>query len=77
MMQLEKTMGEDLFQKGVQQYLKQYCMANADWNELISVFDTLTPIDLKNWSKAWVEQAELPIISSKIKNEKVSSKTYG
>ena len=75
MMQLEKTMGEELFQKGVQQYLKQYCMANADWNELISVFDTLTPIDLKNWSKAWVEQAELPIISSKIKHDKDSSMT--
>ena len=75
MMQLEKTMGEELFQKGVQQYLKQYCMANADWNELISVFDTRTPIDLKNWSKAWVEQAELPIISSKIKHDKDSSMT--
>jgi len=72
MMQLEKTMGEELFQKGVQQYLKQYCMANADWNELISVFDTLTPVDLKKWSKAWVEQAEMPIISSKIKSEKDS-----
>ena len=75
MMQLEKTMGEELFQKGVQQYLKQHCMTNADWNELISVFDTLTPVDLKKWSKAWVEQAEMPIISSKIKNNKDSSVT--
>lgn len=72
MMQLEKTMGEELFQQGVQQYLKQYCMANADWNELISVLDTLTPVNLKKWSKAWIEQAEMPIISSKIKPEKDS-----
>lgn len=73
MMQLEKTMGEELFQKGVQQYLKQHCMANADWNELISVFDTLTPVDLKKWSKAWVEQADMPVMASKVKVEKDNS----
>lgn len=72
MMQLEKTMGEELFQHGVQQYLKQYCMANADWTELISVLDTLTPVNLKKWSKAWIEQAEMPIVTSKIKSEKDS-----
>ncbi|MCB8963887.1 MAG: hypothetical protein H6536_02455, partial [Bacteroidales bacterium] len=66
MMQLERTMGEEVFQQGVQQYLKQYYMANADWDELISILDSLTPTNLKKWSRAWIEQAIMPTITAKI-----------
>ncbi|MHC1704405.1 MAG: M1 family aminopeptidase [Tenuifilaceae bacterium] len=66
MMQLELLMGSDTFKTGVRKYLETYSMANADWEELVSILDPLTPKDLKTWSKAWVDLPGMPEIKSNI-----------
>jgi aminopeptidase N len=66
MLQLELLMGSEPFQKGLQEYLRKYSMANADWEELVAILDPLTPKDLTTWSKAWVEMAGMPVIASNI-----------
>jgi aminopeptidase N len=66
MMQLELLMGKDLFKNGIRQYLETYKMNNADWEELISILDPLTPKDLETWSKAWVDKPGMPQIVTSI-----------
>ncbi|MGE0076643.1 MAG: M1 family metallopeptidase [Bacteroidales bacterium] len=65
MMQLEKSMGSELFQKGIREYLDKYKMDNANWSELIDILDSLSPTNLKEWSKAWIEQTIMPTITVK------------
>jgi len=62
MQQLEGIMGEAALELGLQDYLKRFEFSNATWNDLI---DVLAPhagsrIDLRSWSKAWVNEAGLP-----------------
>jgi aminopeptidase N len=67
MRQLELSMGEKLFKKGVQKYIRKYANSNADWNDLIKILDKKIPLDLEAWSKVWVNQPGRPIISETIK----------
>jgi aminopeptidase N len=73
MMQLEQTIGPDLFQQGIRNYLNTYKMGNASWDQLIGILDSLTPLNLKSWSKSWIEQAEMPTITE----PKLTIKTKG
>jgi aminopeptidase N len=66
MMQLELLMGSDSFREGLRKYLSEYSYENADWNDLISILDPLTPADLEKWSKNWVEKAGMPDIKAGI-----------
>jgi aminopeptidase N len=66
MMQLELLMGADEFKKGIRKYLEKYSYKNAEWNDLISILDQLTPYDLEQWSKSWVENAGMPVLKSVI-----------
>jgi aminopeptidase N len=62
MRQLEKLMGAEAFQKGLQQYLKEFSYANATWDDLIYILDELTPVSLKEWSNVWVKEPGMPHI---------------
>jgi aminopeptidase N len=66
MRQLEATMGEGIFQSGMQEYIKTYENDNADWNELISILDDKTDLDMKQWSEVWVNQSGRPLIEGQI-----------
>ncbi|WP_296702597.1 M1 family aminopeptidase [Algoriphagus sp.] len=66
MRQLETAMGEDAFQKGIQSYIKNFANSNANWNDLVSILDKETSIDLQKWSEVWVNQSGRPIISEEI-----------
>ncbi len=66
MRQLEATIGKKAFQEGIQEYIKTYANGNADWNELISILDKKTSIDMKAWSEVWVNQSGRPIITDSI-----------
>jgi aminopeptidase N len=66
MRQLEKAMGEDAFQKGIQNYIKKYANGNANWNNLVDILDEETSIDLQKWSEVWVNQSSRPIFSEQI-----------
>ena len=45
MRQLERLMGLDAFQQGLQEYLKTYAHGNATWPDLIKILDARTPAD--------------------------------
>lgn len=66
MRQLEIAMGESAFQKGIQTYIRTFANGNANWNDLVNILDEETNLDLKNWSKVWVEQSGRPIFSEQI-----------
>ncbi|WP_347923921.1 M1 family aminopeptidase [Pontimicrobium sp. SW4] len=66
MRQLEATMGKQAFQEGIQEYIKTYANGNADWNELVSILDKKTDIDMKAWSDVWVNQSGRPIITDNL-----------
>ena len=66
MRQLEATMGKQAFKEGIQEYIKTYANSNADWNELVSILDKKTDIDMKAWSDVWVNQSGRPIMTDRI-----------
>lgn len=71
MRQLEYLLGENLFQEGVQEYLKTYQNSNADWNELVDIFDKKSGGNIKSWSDVWVNSSSRPIFYEEIEtNEK-------
>ncbi|TDE55357.1 M1 family metallopeptidase [Flavobacterium sp. GT3P67] len=66
MRQLETSMGEEAFRKGIQVYIKKYANDNADWNNLVEILDTKTPLDMKQWSSVWVNQSGRPLLTERI-----------
>lgn len=66
MRQLETAMGETAFQRGVQTYIKTFANKSANWNDLVSILDKETEIDLQKWSEVWVNQSGRPILSEEI-----------
>ena len=66
MRQLEALLGEDAFKKGIQNYIKKFAYANADWNDLVTILQAETNQDLKQWSAVWINKSGRPIISDKV-----------
>lgn len=66
MRQLEQTMGEEAFKKGIQTYISTFANSNADWNDLISILDKESELDLAKWSEVWVNQSSRPIFSAEL-----------
>lgn len=66
MRQLEALTGEDVFQEGLQEYLRSFSFGNATWDDLIGIFDKKTAQDLKTWSQVWVKEAGMPIFQSSL-----------
>jgi aminopeptidase N len=67
MRQLETIVGEDSFRDGLREYLKTHAFANATWPDLIATLDPRTPEDLAAWSRAWVEEAGRPNVTTEVK----------
>jgi aminopeptidase N len=68
--QLEKIMEPIPFQNAVREYLVTYAHGNADWTDLVSIFDKHTNKDIEKWSSAWIYGSGLPHIRySKETNE--------
>jgi len=78
MRHLEALLGADNFRDGLREYLKQHAFGNATWTDLITVLDARTPIDLQQWSRAWVEQPGRPAIQTdlQIKDGKIARLTF-
>ena len=66
MRQLESVMGKQAFKKGVQEYINTYQNSNAVWNDLISILDKNTAVDIANWSEVWVNNSSRPIFKETI-----------
>ena len=67
MRQLELATGNDTFREGIQEYIKKYAYDNARWDDLISILDKKSPLDLKKWSEVWVNQSGRPVFSDEIR----------
>ncbi|WP_440880173.1 M1 family aminopeptidase [Tenacibaculum sp. C7A-26P2] len=66
MRQLELVMGTSQFQKGIQKYIANFANSNADWSDLVNIFDDLSEKNIKEWSNTWVKSSGRPIISDSI-----------
>jgi aminopeptidase N len=66
MRQLEATIGETAFQKGIQEYIRDFANSNADWNDLVTRLDKQSDIDLVKWSEVWVNQSSRPIFEENL-----------
>ncbi len=64
MQQLEQMVGDSTFQRGLQLYLDRHRYGNADWPSLVSLLDSLSPVDVTAWSKVWVEEPGRPTITA-------------
>ncbi len=62
MRQLEALLGEAAFRDGVREYLRRHAFGNATWDDLIATLATRTTLDLRQWSRAWIEEAGRPLI---------------
>ncbi|HEY5689984.1 MAG TPA: M1 family aminopeptidase [Cyclobacteriaceae bacterium] len=62
MRNLETMMGKENFQKGLQDYLKQYSFGNATWNDLVSCLKRFTNKDLEIWNMAWIKSKGMPVL---------------
>ena len=66
---LENITGKEALKKGLRTYMKNYAYGNSSWEDLISILDATTPVDLKTWSKVWVDKAGRPHIAVELTNE--------
>jgi len=57
---LVRKTGEELFRKGIREYLKRYAYSNATWDDLIKILDPLTEEDLESWSHVWIKEPGMP-----------------
>ena len=58
---LAERMGPEAFREGLQEYLRTFSYANADWSDLIAILDRHTPGDLVAWSRSWVSEKGMPV----------------
>lgn len=64
MKQLETMVGDSTFRTGLQLYLARHQFGNATWPDLVGILDSLSPLDITEWSRVWVEEPGRPAISA-------------
>lgn len=62
MRQLEALLGEEAFRAGVRDYLRRHAFGNATWDDLIAALAGRTRLDLRHWSRMWVDEPGRPLI---------------
>jgi aminopeptidase N len=58
--QLAFVLGEDKFRRGLQLYLNEYAYANAEWNDLVNAFQSVSGRPLGNWADMWIKHRGMP-----------------
>lgn len=58
--QLEMIMQPPAFRTAVQEYLRTFAHGNADWDDLVTIFDKHTPENITAWSNTWIYGKGLP-----------------
>jgi aminopeptidase N len=66
MRQLERLVGIETLREGLRAYLTAFRFGNATWRDLIELVDARTDRDLAAWSRAWIEEAGRPAISTEV-----------
>ncbi len=60
MRKMVRLMGKDAFQRGIRKYVAKYKYDNATWDDLIAILDAETPVDLRAFSRQWVDTPMWP-----------------
>lgn len=63
--QLEQIMEPENFRQAVREYLRTFSHDNADWSDLVTIFDKYSDSDITGWSNAWVYGKGMPNIAHK------------
>lgn len=71
MSKLVERIGEEGFRHGIQEYLREYAYGNATWDGLIGILDGYTETDLAAWSRVWVDEKGMPVISAVCRGEEL------
>lgn len=66
MRQLEAMLGEKAFRDGVRSYLRRHAFGNATWDDLIAALAGRTTLDLRQWSRMWVDEPGRPVIRTEL-----------
>jgi aminopeptidase N len=66
MRQLEALLGEAAFRDGVRSYLRRHAHGNATWDDLIAALAGRTKLDLRQWSRMWVDEPGRPVIRTEL-----------
>jgi len=66
MRQLEALLGEEAFRDGVREYLRRHAFGNATWDDLITALASRTTIDLRHWSRMWIDEPGRPLIRTEL-----------
>lgn len=77
MRKMVNLMGKDAFRRGIQKYVRTYKYDNATWDDLIDILDAETDVDLKSFSKEWVDTAKWPIRKAVSYAEAFDTDYYG
>jgi len=64
MQQLETMVGDTTFRDALRIYLDRHRFGNATWPDLVSVLDSLSPMDVSTWSRVWVEEPARPTLTA-------------
>jgi aminopeptidase N len=72
MRQLERILGVDKLKEGLQAYLKQFQFRNATWLDLVRLLDERADLDLAAWSRAWVEEAGRPAVTTEVQGQRIT-----
>ena len=73
--QLEFTVGESAFQKGVSNFLSAHSYGNAGWRDLLGSVGAAAGQDLTGWGNAWILRPGMPIIEQRldVRNGRIAS----
>lgn len=72
MRQLETMIGPEKLQEGLREYLEKYQFNNAAWDDLITILDRKTELNLREWSDAWVKEPGTPELDSRPQGESLA-----
>ena len=77
MRKMVELMGKEAFRRGIQKYVKQYMHSNATWDDLIAILDAETPVDLRAFSRQWVDATYWPHLKATSISDPRIGKEYG
>jgi aminopeptidase N len=67
--QAEFFLGPDKFQAAIRLFLKEHAYDNAEWADLVRVFERTSGEKLDAWAAAWVRRRGLPIVRARLRTD--------
>lgn len=66
---LVDLMGKEAYRDGIREYLATFSYGNADWDELIEILSRHTEEDVKEFSRVWVYEKGMPVITVAVEGD--------